>query len=125
MDVAEALDTLRQDADGCDLVAFADLASGMVLRVSSARRHPQEELDVLPGLALSVFGSPIAEGAAALLDGANPGTAITVTSVDARLYMRAPSPATEALICVCAPGSDLAQVLDCSKTALGRIVALG
>ena len=44
MDVAEALDKLRAEVTGCELAAFTDLSSKMVLCVSSVGRRAQEEL---------------------------------------------------------------------------------
>ncbi len=47
MDVTEILNEMRIEASGCELVAFADLSSRMMLCVSPAGQRPQEELDVL------------------------------------------------------------------------------
>ncbi len=125
MDVAEALDNLRAEVAGCDLAAFTDLSSKMVLCVSAGGRRAQEELDALSAIAATVLAGSVAEGAQSLLGEELPGSAMTMTNVDLRLFLRSPSSKNEALICVCAPTTDLATIMDRGKNALDQIVAAG
>lgn len=122
MDVAKVLDEMRSKVDGCDLVAFADLSSQMVLRASSATKRGQEEIDALTDAALLALAGPIAEGAMALTGGA-PATAVTMTKGDVHVFMRTPSGQNEALIAVCAPDADVSKVVDCGRETLERLVA--
>ena len=126
MDVTDKLDAMRGDLPGCSLVAFADLGSRIVLCASAAAKPAQEELDHLSGLAQTVLDGPLAEGAAPVLaqgDGdRRAGVAMLVSGADAKVFLRAPGEANEALICVCAPESDLGKVVDCGRATLDGIV---
>lgn len=122
MDVTEVLDGLRADVEGCDLAAFADLHTSMILCVSSSTRHAQEELDALTETAAAVLDGAVAEGAQTFLDGAKAQTAITMTPVDVRVYLRASQSQSEALICLCAPDADLAKVVARGTATLTTIM---
>jgi len=124
MDVAKALDDMRDAVDGCDLVAFADLSSQMVLRASSATKRGQEEIDALTDAALIALAGPIAEGAAALTGGA-PATAVTMTQSDVHVYLRSLTGRSEALIAICAANTDVSKIVDHGRETLDRIVAEG
>lgn len=124
MDVALALEEMRSEVAGCDLIAFADLSSQMVLCTSSATKRAQEEIDALTGVASVTLKGALAEGAQALT-GDEPATAVTMTRNDVHVYMRNPAAANEALICVCAPDADIGKVVDCGHAMLGRMVAEG
>ncbi len=122
MDVAKALDEMRGAVDGCDLVAFADLSSQMVLRASSATKRGQEEIDALTDAALVALAGPLAEGAAACTGGA-PATAVTMTQAEIHVYLRSLTGRSEALIAVCAPDTDVGKIVDHGRETLDRIVA--
>lgn len=127
MDVTDKLDALRSELPGCLLVAFTDLGSKLVLCTSSAAKPGQEELDRLSELAQVALDGAVAEGAApALEDGEGDrraGTAMLVSDHDAKVFLRAPGQVAEALICVCAPDTDLRKVVDCGRSTLNDIVA--
>ncbi|MEM9970415.1 MAG: hypothetical protein AAF762_04890 [Pseudomonadota bacterium] len=124
MDVSKALDDMRSEVAGCDLVAFADLSSQMVLCTSSATKRAQEEIDALTGAASLTLEGAVADGAGALTGGA-PATAVTMTQADLHVFLRNPAAANEALICVCAPDADVSKIVDCGRATLDRIVAQG
>ena len=127
MDVTETLDAMLSEIPGCSLAAFTDLGSKLVLCGSAAVKPAQEELDRLSELAQVMLDGPIAEGAAPVLENGDgdrrAGTAMLLTEVQARVFLRAPGEAAEALVCVCAPDTDLGKVVDCGLSALDRIVA--
>lgn len=123
MDVIKELDGLRADIEGCDLAAFADLTTSMILCVSSATRHAQEELDALTATAATVLDGAVAEGAQAFLGGSKAQTAITMTPVDVRIYLRASASQNEALICLCTPDADLSKVVSRGSEVLNAILA--
>ena len=125
MDVAEALDALRAEVAGCDLAAFTDLSSKMVLCVSAGGRRAQEELDALSEIAVTVLDGAVAEGAESLIGDKKPVSAMTMTNVDLRVFLRSPSSANEALICVCAPRTDVTAIMDRGQSALDQIAAAG
>ncbi len=125
MDVAQALDALRADVAGCELAAFTDLSSKMVLCVSAAGRRAQEELDALSEIAETVLAGSVAEAAQSLIGGQLPASAMTMTNVDLRVFLRSPSSENEALICVCAPNTDIGTVMERGKHTFDRIGAAG
>lgn len=125
MDVSEALDKLRAEVTGCELAAFTDLSSKMVLCVSASGRRAQEELDALSEIAVTVLEGAVAEGALSLLEDQKPDSAMALTNVDLRVFLRSPSTVNEALICVCSPQTDIAAIIDRGRSALDQIVATG
>ena len=90
-------------------------------------KYGQEELDLLSDLAQTTLDGALAEGAAPVLAGGEgdrrAGAAMLVSDHDAKVFLRAPGEAAEALICVCAPGADLRKVVDCGRSTLNGIVA--
>lgn len=122
MDVTEVLDRLRADVEGCDLAAFADLTTSMILCVSSSTRHAQEELDALTTTAATVLDGAVADGAQAFLGGAKAQTAITMTPVEVRVYLRASEKENEALICLCTPDADLSKIISRGTETLAAIM---
>jgi hypothetical protein len=125
MDVTEILDKLRVDLSGCDLVAYADLSSGMVLCTSSAVKRPQEDIDALSIVASAVMKGPLVEGAASLLADGTPELAIAASASDLRVYLRAAPTSEEILMCVCAPDADVANAVSLGRDALAQIAAAG
>lgn len=127
MDVIEALDAMRSEIPGCSLVAYADLGSKIVLSASAISKPAQEELDRLSELAQVMLEGAVAEGAQPLLrtgsDDAVAGTAMLLSGVDAKVFLRSAGEAPEALVCVCAPEADLRKVVDCGRSTLDTIVA--
>lgn len=115
MSVTDALDALRSELPGCALVAYADLKSKLVLSSSAIGQTGQEELDAQSNVAQLVLDGVVAEGAGAVWSAMSPeapaDVAMLLTGRDARVFIRAAGDAPETLICVCAPDSDLAEVV--------------
>lgn len=55
MNETEILDICRANLNDCELVAFGDLKSELILCASSARSRPREDLDVLCRAAIGYF----------------------------------------------------------------------
>lgn len=125
MDVTKELDALRAEVAGCELVAFADLSSEMVLCVSSASRHAQEEIDALSVAAATLLQEGIsAEVGAFTGEGGNAmGGAITMTADQVRIFLRSSQEANEVLCCLCAPNVEVHKIMDCGRSVLDRIVS--
>lgn len=126
MTVGEALETLRSEVSGCTLAAFADMSSRLVLSSSAASKPMQNELDALSVAAAEALDGALAEGTNSVSghDGSNkPEVAMLMTGLEARIFLRSPENAAEALVCVCAPDSDFAKVLESGRDALQRINA--
>jgi len=129
MEVTEKLDALRSDLPGCGLVAYTDLGSQLVLSTSASAKPAQEEIDKLSELAQVMLDGAIASGVTPLMQSADAdasaGVAMLVSESDAKVFLRAPGGATEALVCVCAPDIDLRLVIDRGRAALADIGAGG
>lgn len=124
MDIAEHLDAMRADIDGCAMVAFTDLTSQLVLCSSSTGTPEQDEMNALSQAANLALDGAFAEGAAGSWDGDAPSqVAMLLTGSDARLFLRSPGNPAEALVCVCKPDADLEGAVAQARATLDRIVA--
>jgi hypothetical protein len=114
MSVAERLNGARDEFSGCEVLAFADLSTGLVLCSSSVRKRPQEWFDQMCQAAIDLLDGEFARQASGLLtaEGAvEVRQAIQVVDGELRLFLRSESAPSEALCCVCAtdaPVDDLA-----------------
>lgn len=120
MDVSQTLEALRGDLVGCDLVAFADLSSSMVLSSSSLSTYAQEDMDRLSANAVTVLNGAIAEGGLPMVGEEDTAVhvAMTLDSEASILFLRAQASPNEALICVLAPSADLATAIRKGQDAL-------
>lgn len=129
MNVMEALDALRDHVPGCSVAAFTDLSSRLVLCASSAVRTGQEDLDALSQAAALLLDGALAEGAGPVWSEAAPGaaagTAMLLSDAGIRVAMRSSGKPTEALVCLCAPGTDLDRLVGHGRRALDDIQAEG
>ena len=116
---------MRGSVPGCTLVAFADLSSGMVLCTSAAAKRPQEELDALSTQATEMLSGAAAQSATALLEEERATLAVALTPRDMHVVCRAEGSGDEVLICLCAHGTDLSQVVDSARSALAGIAGQG
>lgn len=92
-----ALDLLHDQYPGCETLAFADLATQMVLISNTQSPLSREGLDALCAEAALVFG---ADNAPAIGD--NPaGQVLVATARHLRIYLRTISEPHDALCCVC------------------------
>jgi len=126
MSVTDALDAMRSELSGCSLVAYTDLSSALVLSTSAIGQPGQEELDKLSGAAQLVLTGALAEGASSVWTDSDPKaaaeTAMLLTDAEARVFIRSPGDAPEALVCICSPNTDLNAVVDCGRATLTRIL---
>ncbi len=126
MDVTAELDEMRTGLAGCSLVAFTDLSSQLVLCSSAATKPVQEELNALSRAASLALDGAFAEGAAGIWSGGEESpaeTAMLLTGAEARVFLRASGSPNEALVCVCAPDTELDAVVDLGRSTLDRIQA--
>ena len=126
MNVAAELEEMRSGLAGCSLVAFTDLSSQLVLCASAASKPVQEELNALSEAANMALDGAFAEGAAPLwADGGDvpAETAVLLTGAEVRVFLRSPAKPNEALVCVCAPDTELDAVVDTGRLTLDRILA--
>ncbi|MEL7150688.1 MAG: hypothetical protein AAGK71_08140 [Pseudomonadota bacterium] len=126
MDITAELDAMRADVRGCSLVAYADLTSQLVLCTSAAAKPAQEEMNALSQAAQLALDGAYAESAAPSWGGQAPAeVSVLMTGSDARLFLRAPENPAEALMCVCAPDTDLEAAVTQGRATLQRIAAQG
>lgn len=111
MAAAEQIDALRGRFPSCEVLAYADLGTGMVLYASTRRHRPQEDLDQLCEMAADLTIGPTARG---LL---GPGlvtapvqTAVVLAAGRVELFLR-PAASAEVLCCECGGDIDLPAFL--------------
>ena len=129
MDIAERLETLRDAAPGCALVAFGDLGARLVLRSSAAVQHPQEYFDQL--CAQAEHGFLLQDALSAQITPRPMATAevFVVTPQETRMYIRSPDAgqdtASDALLCVCDCETTARSLLPPATTLLRDLVGGG
>ncbi len=107
MAIAKEINELREEFDGCSIVAFADISSKMVLLNSSEKKIPQENLDYLCAEAAVMF-----KGTAARFNKERaPVTAIVLDGEKSNIYLRSKAESDDVLCCVCGPDVDLSAFL--------------
>lgn len=112
--VAAILDKLVAENAGCQVVAYADLATDMVLVTNKEHSLRREALDALCREASLTLAA--ADGGAGQCH-----TAVTVTKDHLKLFLRVTDEAQEALCCICAPDADMATILPAVRAGLSDI----
>ncbi|VAV87724.1 hypothetical protein MNBD_ALPHA07-1603 [hydrothermal vent metagenome] len=121
MAIADEINKLREEFDGCSLVAFADLSSKMVLLTSSLKKIPQENLDHLCAEAAIMF-----KGATAKLNkDATPITALVADGDNTNIYLQNEAGSDDVLCCICGPDVDLNAFLTSAQARLDQIMPGG
>lgn len=124
--VLRHLAALREETDNCQLVALVDLSSAIVLGVSAQDKQPQEKLDAYCEMAAELLLGKTALTFAGALDLQQPADLsqyVISTKDQTTVFLRSATETSEALILVCAPTVDIAQVLSTAKTKLETIFA--
>ncbi|MEM6635178.1 MAG: hypothetical protein AAF667_04735 [Pseudomonadota bacterium] len=114
MTVSDQLSELRADFPSCEIAAFADLSSGMILSVSADKKLPQELLDAFCAEAVSALGETEASDSL-------PAVAVRATPQGFLVFLRATSYAAEALCLRCGLGIDLRTFTDAARARLSRM----
>lgn len=115
MGIQEDLDALRQSVPGCDVVAFADIGTNLVLVASSEGSPRRELLDQLCGAAVGHFG----KNAVADLD--VPDIALDAeANGPVRIFMRDRSEPSDAICAICKPDVDIEAYLSNARDLLDR-----
>jgi hypothetical protein len=113
MGFAEALEEVRRTTPGCKALVFGDLRTGIVLRSAAGTEHRQEDHDALLAEACRCLGpAGAALREAAFGHPAPPSRALAIGKGEARLFLRAPGAAPEALCAALRPDSDLDGLAD-------------
>lgn len=110
----DILRRLRKRLPDCELVLYADIASGTVLASDARLVHPQENLDTICTCARAFLNAP------RLASHDLTNEAVFQTPTAKRVFLRAFADPCEALACICGPESDLAEVLAAMRAALAE-----
>ena len=124
MGVLHQLDTLRSEAAGCVLVAYADLRTRLVLDVSAETSRPQEALDELCFQAANCFDDLdflSAEINTTTLAKPNSTRAIVMTPNEIRVFVRVQNDESEFLCCICNSHDQIEALGDAASAALQEI----
>lgn len=114
---SDELDALNGKFPGCETLAFADLATKMVLVTNSSNTRSREALDRLCAEAALTLGSP----AAPPLGDSTCNTALTASRDAISIFLRADHEPSDVLCCVCSPGLDVQAFLAAAGPCLQRI----
>ncbi|MFV0515352.1 MAG: hypothetical protein ACK5MY_17215 [Jhaorihella sp.] len=126
MSVLDSLDALRRTLPGCSVVALGDLSAELVLCASHSGQMPQERLDGLCAAASALLSAPLASHEAQLLGAGNargPDTAIVLTGLDTRVFVRSPVDEADVLCCVCTRNVDITDAAELARSILTEISA--
>lgn len=112
MTIQHQLDRLRDEAPGCDLVAFGDLSSGLILNWAARSACQREVLDLLMQNATASLALLAPVGLPGGVDLADMGTSVIhFTERGAEVFVRL-SAASDEVICVACPlDADLERLL--------------
>jgi hypothetical protein len=125
MTITDELDAVRAAVPGCVAVAYADLSSGLVLCVSSARRQNREALDALCATASDLLDGAASGAAAGAVGEAGEAIdeAVSLSPGATFAFLRSSLDPVEALCCIGTPDVDIEALLAEARGALGRIEA--
>jgi hypothetical protein len=105
--VQKVLDTLCEQVEGCATLAFVDLSTRMVLITNSGTPESQETLN-----ALSVEADILLQSGT---------TALSGTSGEMHVFLRADNEPSDVMCCICGLGTDVAQLLPAAQDCLNAI----
>lgn len=109
--VKASLDSVSAQVHGCRMVAYADLSSMMVLMTSGDAVVNQDALALLCAQADSCLQSG--------------DLAVIATSTETRVFLRSLAESDDALVCVCAPDGDIANLIPAGRACLAQIAKAG
>ena len=113
MRLSEKLDELREKFPACQVLAFADNSTGMVLCSSSAEKLRQERLDALCDRAIEALGGDAATCVRAAVKQLEGGIfkAITIEPAEVGIFLKSKTNPDDVLCCVCSPAVALEEFI--------------
>ncbi len=93
------LDDLRKQVSGCDLTAFGDLSSRLILRSSSAETCQRERLDQLCQRAVDSFSKAALIPASEMVDRAVCGHSAVMFAGGKSFIFARPGPTSDEFVC--------------------------
>ncbi len=124
MVIRDELERLCARFPACNVVAFTDLTTGMVLCYNAGSKLPQEQLDDLCQTAAALLDGQMAATFGAQLAGPAGPAVQTVLLVDGKnveLFLRAGAQPAEALCCNCTTQIELSAFVRAAGDVLAAI----
>jgi len=124
MNITERLDCVRQEFPECQLLAYADISTNMILSTSGAMELRQEHLDSLCDIAVDVLGGQSSSHLRSLLEGRSGATVfqvIIIEPTEVHVFLRSTASLKEALCCVCSPLINLGEFISGARLHLDEI----
>lgn len=124
MNIVERLDCVRQEFPECQIVAYADLSTNMILSTSTAMELRQEYVDSLCDSAVDVLGGQSSLPLRGALGGGGDADifqVIIMESTEVHVFLRSTTSQMDALCCVCSPLIDLGAFLAGARLQLDEI----
>ncbi|MCV2882964.1 hypothetical protein [Actibacterium sp. XHP0104] len=117
------LDEIKTDFASCEVVAYVDLGSRLVLRVNSENARPQEWLDRLGVAAAEMLNGELAQSFGTA--GGHSDEAMIETGGVRFVFVRSPADPIEALCCTCTPDTDIEALTARMRDTLIRLAETG
>lgn len=121
MSIADGLKSLQTDFEACQIAAYADLSTKMVLSSSSDSPVPQEQLDQLCAKAATVMNGVSGQAVAAMLSSSQEARIDEVVSLhgaDTYFMVRSATDPDEAICCLCSQDVDVSAFSAAVKAKL-------
>lgn len=117
--VQDALQSVAEAHPQARVIAYADLASRMVLSSAGSDDMTQEHLDQLCSDATASFGEPMSALAEQAFGTAH--AALVVDGAGVKLFLRAEAETDDAICCICDHSIDLAAFVATLRSTLDDI----
>lgn len=124
MNIAERLDCVRQEFPECQMVAYADISTNMILSISAPIELRQEHLDSLCGIAADMLGGQSSSHLRRALGGSSDACVFQVIIIEQKeveVFLRSTTNPKEALCCVCSPLINLGEFIAGARHHLDEI----
>lgn len=124
MNITERLDCVRQEFPECQVVAYADISTNMILSTSAAIELRQEHVDSLCDIAVDVLGGQSSSPLRGVLgghSGSDVFQVIIIEPAEVGVFLRSTTSPIEALCCVCSPLIDLGKFIAGARLHLDEI----
>ena len=126
MTITEHLDSLRSQFPECDIAAYADLSTGMVLAATCSTKVSQECLDGICNRATETLSSPLAKSIASTImnrEDDEVRQAVRLTPRSMEIFVRSSSAKEDAMCLICAHGVDIDRLSHHGWALLDKIEA--
>lgn len=114
---SDELDALNGKFPGCETLAFADLATMMVLVTNSSNARSREALDRLCAEATLTLGRVEAPA----MGDSTCNTALSASRDRVSIFLRAEQEPSDVLCCICSPEVDISAFLAEARPCLQKI----